>query len=68
MCARVSVRMDAFVHGGDAYICVVWVLIYACNSLLSVHTNLGIYHLVGGFACFSVGGKPLRSFLAVPQA
>ena len=71
MCARVSV--NAFVRGGDAYVCVVWVLICACISPLSAHTNLGIYsvhvfHLVGGFACFSVGGKPLRSFLAVPQA
>ena len=65
--------VNAFVRGGDAYVCVVWVLICACNSPLSAHTNLGIYsvhvfHLVGSFACFSVGGKPLWSFLAVPQA
>ena len=71
MCARVSV--NAFVRGCDAYVCVVWVLNCACNSPLSAHTNLGIYsvhvfHLVGSFACFSVGGKPLWSFLAVPQA
>ena len=51
----------------------VWVLFYASNSPLSAHTNLGMYsvhafHLVGSFACFSVGGKPLRSFLAIPQA
>ena len=70
--AYICVRVDAFVRGGDAYVCVVWVLICACISPLSTHTNLGIYsvhvfHLVGGFACFSVGGKPLRSFLAVPQ-
>ena len=43
MCARVIV--DAFVRGGDAYVCVVRVLIYACNSPLSTHTNLGIYSL-----------------------